>query len=335
MNIPETMMAVIQKESGGELFYEETPVPLPGKGEVLVKMEYAPVNPSDLSFLQGSYAEKPSYPAIPGIEGSGTVVMAGKGILPFMRKGKRVACTSTHGKGGSWAEYMVTSAMNVIPVGNDISFEQAATLIVNPLTALSFMDIIKKHKHKAVANNGAGGALGKMLVRLCKNENIKLISIVRSEESAVKLKESGAETVIIQNKDDFEEQLRKHFDNLKPTLIFDAVGGEQTKLLVEYSPAGSTIMPYANLSEQDSVFNPRTLLQQDKIIKGFFLGSHTSQQSLPKVLKNIKTAQKLIGSVLNTNISKIYNAEEANRAIADYSNNQSKGKVLIKPGIKR
>ena len=335
MNIPETMMAVIQKESGGELFYEERPVPLPGKGEVLVKMEYAPVNPSDLSFLQGSYAEKPSYPAIPGIEGSGTVVMAGKGFLPFMRKGKRVACTSTHGKGGSWAEYMVTSAMNVIPVGNDISFEQAATLIVNPLTALSFMDIIKKYKHKAVANNGAGGALSKMLIRLCKKENIKLISIVRSEESAVKLKESGAETVLIQNNDDFEEQLKKLFENLKPTLIFDAVGGGQTKLLVEYSPAGSTIMPYANLSEEDSVFNPRTLLQQDKIIKGFFLGSHTSQQSLPKVLKNIKTAQKLIGSVLNTDISKIYNAEEVNRAIADYSNNQSKGKVLIKSGIKK
>src|SRR5262245_65864843 len=84
----------------------EIPVPRPGPGEVLVKVFASPINPSDLTFIQGLYGFKKSLPAVPGFEGSGTVVEGGPGLLPRFLKGKRVACAAADPKisGGMWAE---------------------------------------------------------------------------------------------------------------------------------------------------------------------------------------------------------------------------------------
>ncbi len=329
MEIPKKMKAVFQDAAGGELVVRECDVPVPGKGEVLVKMAYAPVNPSDLSFLQGTYAEKPQYPVIPGIEGSGIVVKAGGGLVPRLRLGKLVACTSTHGKGGTWAEYMVTSAMNVVPLGKGASLKQAATLIVNPLTALSFVQIAKSGKHRAVFNNAAGGALGKMLVQLANDSGIEVLSVVRSAKQMQSLKDAGASFVLDSSSYDFEKNLKAGIEKLKPTLFFDAVGGEQTKMLVEFSPKGSVIMPYAGLSEKDSCFNPRTLLQQEKRIEGFFLGSYTSKLNMLKVLALINRAKKLINSSLKTEISNVVSPENIKDALSAYAKQMSEGKILI------
>jgi len=297
-----------------------------------VKMEFSPVNPSDLSFLQGSYAEKPSYPAIPGIEGSGTVVASGGGFIANLRRGKRVTCTSTHGKGGSWSEYMVTSAMNIIPIKSSISFKEAASLIVNPMTALAFIDIAKKGKHKTIFNNAAGGALGKMLVRLAKKNNIKLINSVRSVTQVEALIATGAKYILDSSQANYKNKLQSMMEDLKPTLIFDAVGGQQTADLVEFAPENSIIMPYANLSEEESKFDPRTLLQKDKKIIGFFLGNYTSNQNILKVLKSTKIAQKLIFNELKTETHTIFTADAANKAVTTYRENMSQGKVLLKLG---
>ena len=82
------MKAVRQMEAGGELFIESIPVPEPGPGEVLVKMTAAPINPSDLANLSGNYLTK-SWPFTPGLEGSGTIVKAGSGLMPRLRFGKK------------------------------------------------------------------------------------------------------------------------------------------------------------------------------------------------------------------------------------------------------
>ncbi|OIO99628.1 MAG: hypothetical protein AUJ98_10590 [Bacteroidetes bacterium CG2_30_33_31] len=327
--IPKKMKAIIQKETSGALYIEYVDIPPIGKGEVLVKMERSPINPSDLSMLKGSYAEKPKYPLIPGIEGSGTVVKAGKGLIPKIRFGKRVSCTSTHGKGGSWAEYMVTSAMNVIPIGNKIDFNQAASLIVNPLTANAFIDIAKSGNHKCIMNNAAAGALGKMLQRLADKEKINLINIVRDDDQINSLKKIGAKNILNSSRINYLKDLKIIMEEMKPTLIFDAVGGEQTKYLVEYSPFGSIIMPYSNLSENNSTFDPRLILQMDKKIIGFFLGNYTSKQNIFKLIKSTKKIQKYINQELSTDIANVIHPKDINNALELYISNMSSGKILI------
>jgi NADPH2:quinone reductase len=90
----------------------EMPVPRPGRGEVLVRVFASPINPSDLMFIRGFYGFKKPLPAVPGFEGSDTVVEAGAGIMPRLLKRRRVACATADPKvaGGMWAEYVVTPA---------------------------------------------------------------------------------------------------------------------------------------------------------------------------------------------------------------------------------
>jgi len=328
MNIPKTMWAVRQHEASGRLVLEEVETPIPAKGEVLVKMEFTPINPSDLSFLQGTYAEKPKYPVIPGIEGSGTVVKVGSGLLPKIRMGKRVSCTSTKGYGGSWAEYMLTSAMHVIPIG-DMDFKQSAMLIVNPLTALSFIDISKDNKHKAIVNNAAAGALGKMINRLAQKNNIPCINIVHKASQKEMLKNEKAQYVLNTEDRSFLTEYQQLANKLNASLILDPVGGDNSSKLLEFAPSNSVLMLYANLSESPICIDSRILVQQDKQVQGFYLANYSSKKGILKSLSDSKKVQKLIQNELSSHIQAIFSLSEINEAIAVYRENMSKGKMLI------
>src|SRR5262245_20297870 len=94
MAIPDSMRAVQLRAYDGKpenIAVVEMPVPRPGSGEVLVRVFASPINPSDLMFTRGLYGFKKPLPAVPGFEGSGTVVEAGTGLMPRFLKGRRVA----------------------------------------------------------------------------------------------------------------------------------------------------------------------------------------------------------------------------------------------------
>ena len=107
----------------------ELPMLRPGPGQVLVRVAASPINPSDLMFIRGLYGFKKPLPAVPGFEGSGTVVEAGSGILARFLKGRRVACAAADPNiaGGMWAEYLVTSAQSCVPLRKQVEMEQGAT----------------------------------------------------------------------------------------------------------------------------------------------------------------------------------------------------------------
>lgn len=112
------MRSVVYKAKG-EYDYsaDQFTIPIPGPGQVLIKVECAPINPSDLYFLQGNYSGTYEYPLVAGGEGAGTVIASGGGFMPWLRTGKRVAFTrqsESAGRfsiGGAYSEYMITSAM--------------------------------------------------------------------------------------------------------------------------------------------------------------------------------------------------------------------------------
>ena len=131
-------------------------VPVPGKGQVLVRVECAVINPTDTYFLSGQYNGTYEYPLVPGLEGSGTVVASGGGFYAWTLVGKRVAFTRVlerpglFTKGGTYAEYCVTSATNCITLDDNVSFEQGANGVCNPLTALGLLERCKDRKAQAV-----------------------------------------------------------------------------------------------------------------------------------------------------------------------------------------
>ena len=332
MNLPEKIKVARQKEVGGKLFIEEVPMPKPVKGEVLIKVAASPINPSDLSFLNGTYLTQKEYPVVPGLEGSGLVVGAGDGLFPKLRKGKRVMFTASDEHDGAWAEYVVTSAMKCIPVSNQVSFEQAATLIVNPLTALALINIAKGGGHKALVNNAAASALGKMILRLAHKENIEVINIIRKKEQANLLETLGAKHVLNSEDVDFKSKLKEISHQLHANLLLDAVGGEQISVLLEASPKGSRLISYAKLSEEDFSLDPRILIKEEKTMEGFQLANWTAKRKIWQVLGDINKVKKMVADIFKTEIQDTFPLDEINEAIETYKSNMTKGKVLVVSG---
>ncbi len=204
---PHTMQAVFLEKPFGQLVVKEVSIRDPGPGEVLIKIAAAPVNPSDIARLRNAHNEYDLKTYIPGLEGSGTVVAAGKGLLPRIWLGRRVACSSRYPSGGTWAEYMLTSAGMCFPLSRKVTDEQGSMSLVNPFTALAFFEMVKKNLHKAIIINPAAGALGRMIELLGKKHHIPVINIVRNQKQAEFLKNLGSLYVLDSSDKSFIENL--------------------------------------------------------------------------------------------------------------------------------
>src|SRR5262249_10571172 len=156
----------------------------PRAGEVLVHMAAAPINPSDLMFINGMYGVKKPLPAIPGLEGSGTVVAFGGGLMARFLVGKRVACHAAAPSvaGGTWSEYLATPAQFCVPLRKQVDLEQGATMLVNPLTAWALVNEARRGEDKAIVQTAAASAVGRMIWRLAKKSSVLVINVVRRKE---------------------------------------------------------------------------------------------------------------------------------------------------------
>jgi NADPH:quinone reductase-like Zn-dependent oxidoreductase len=327
--IPKEMRAVCLKADGG-LQVKTVPVPVPGAGQVLVKISAAPVNPSDMARIKHlPETEKSSF--IAGIEGSGVVVASGKGLIPSLWKGKRVACSSAYSYSGTWAEYMVTPAMSCIPLPDEISDEQGSMLLVNPLTAVAFIEIAKKNGHEAIINTAAASALGRMLEYLSEKAGLPLIQIVRNEEQAKKLIKAGAKYVLNSNAPDFESTLKQRAGDLNATLALDAIGGEMTRILLDAVPFGGNVVVYGNLSGENPQSNHRALVGDNKSISGFYLVNWLKEQGILTTLNSIYKARKLIRNHVTITVREKKPLEEAEQAITQYLESMTSGKILLVP----
>lgn len=334
-NIPTTMLAVVLTESGAQPSVANIPVPLPGSGEVLVKMHSSPINPSDLSFIAGGYGIKKTYPVVPGFEGSGTVVAAGKGILPKLWLGKKVACAASPKYNGCWAEYMVTTASSCVALPKGILPEQGAMMFVNPMTAIAFFDVYKNSpnpskKTRGIINTAAASALGKMIIHLGRKKGIPVISVVRREEQVEMLKQEGAEYVVNSTDPDFEMNLKMLAHQLNATVLFDAVGGEMSQQLLNAAPKGSTLYIYGRLSDTPCEISLRNMIFTGNRIQGFWLTNWLHEKGMLKTIFAIREVQSLLGKELATKIYQQYPPEKISEAVETYKNNMSAGKVLIR-----
>ena len=213
----------------------------PKAGQVLIKVEASPINPSDLGLLLASAdTENATYSpgkivakmpdnatramkarhgmAMPaGNEAAGTVVAAGAGAEALL--GKRVACVP----GSAYANYAYADAAMCMPV--EASAAQAASSFVNPMTALGFVETMKLEGFTGIVHAAAASNLGQMLVKICLEDGIPLVNLVRSEEQVKLLKDLGATHVLNMTDADFMKQLIDAIAETKAMLAFDPIGG--------------------------------------------------------------------------------------------------------------
>lgn len=236
--------------SNGELrlWLEEVAIPEPGPDDVVVRIEAAPLNPSDQILLLGAAdlatlkAEGPrdrptltaavSPAALPalsarldqplpvGNEGAGVVIDAGSEARHLI--GRTVAVRSAN---GTYAQYRTVPATDCMLLPEGITSEQGASAFINPLTALGMVETMRREGHSALVHTAAASNLGQMLNRLCIADGIPLVNIVRNDMQAALLREIGARYVLNSTTSDFEAQLRAALHETAATLAFDAIGG--------------------------------------------------------------------------------------------------------------
>jgi len=219
----------------------------PTGNEVLVKMEAAPINPSDLAILTGpadlenaEYSPGKFVATMPepfysgqvgrhglrlpvGNEGAGMVVAAGDNEFAQSLVGQRVACVP----GNAYSQYCVADAGMCLPLG-EISSEDGASAFVNPMTALGFVETAKMEGQSAMIHTAAASNLGQMLVKICQEDDIPLVNIVRKAEHVDMLKGLGATHIVNSSDEDFMDQLRGAIEATGAYYGFDPIGGGQT-----------------------------------------------------------------------------------------------------------
>jgi NADPH2:quinone reductase len=312
------------------------PVPWPGRGQVLIKIEAAPCNPSDLLFLQGLYGVTKTLPSMPGWEGAGTVVKAGEGLLGRMLLGRRVACAAQADVDGTWAEYFVTEARLCVPLNKQVSFEQGAMLIINPLTALALFEECVKGRHRAAVHTAGASQLGRMLARLAVRRQFPMIHIVRREEQVEQLNALGADVVLNCEHENFYKILHHQAERLGATIALDAVAGPMTGRVLKAMPAGSKAVVYGVLSNLAcSEIHPYDLIFQDKRIEGFWLTPWLLRKGMISMMRLASHAQGLIaGGVFDSKVRARLSFDEIRSGLRDYHRRMSEGKVLIYPAVK-
>jgi NADPH:quinone reductase len=239
-------------ESGTvEVSLAEVEVTTPGPGQVLVRVEAAPINPSDLGMLlagadvsQASVSgssERPvlsaplsasalgvaasrigqSMPA--GNEGAGTVIAAGSDPAAQQLLGKVVALAG----GAMYSQYREVDAATCLVLPEGASARDGAASFVNPMTVIGMIETMRAEGHTALVHTAAASNLGQMLQRYCIEESVPLVNIVRSEAQADILTAIGATFVCDSSRDTFAAELVDAMRATSATLAFDAVGGSE------------------------------------------------------------------------------------------------------------
>ena len=333
-DLPTTMRALeLQNYQGWRsgLRLVEKPAPRTKPGQVLVKIAAAPVNPADLAFVSGRYGVRRSLPTVPGWEGSGRVVATGGGLMARFLLGRRVACAAGDGGDGTWAEYMATSPLRCIPLRQQVTTEQGATLLVNPLSAWAMVELIRWEGHRAMVQTAAAGALGRMLYRLSRRFGLPSINIVRRPEQVELLRSMGVEYVLNSQEPDFDECLAQLCEQLKVTVALDAVAGEMTNRLLQAMPRQAQVMVYGALSNQPSQVNAGQLIFKQQRVRGFWLSAWKPRLGILGMLYAGWQIQRLLGDELKTEVQARVPLAEAVQGIDSYLNDMTGGKILLIP----
>lgn len=293
MSTARRVLSLLTSDAELRLMIEESAMPEPGAADVVIEMEAAPINPSDLAVLIGpanldearneadgtlvapvdpgilkAFKVRLDKPLPVGNEGAGRVVAAGTSEEAQALLGKRVSCL----RGNLYASHAKVPAAICMELPEPITAEQGASSFVNPLTALSMVDTMRLDGHNGLIHTAAASNLGQMLNRICLDEGVPLVNIVRKDEQAQLLKAQGAAHVVNSAAPDFMAVLTDAIVETGASLGFDAVGGGKltdrvlnamerafSRDAAFWSPYGSTILKqvyiYGGLDLSPTILN--------------------------------------------------------------------------------
>lgn len=307
-------------------------VPSPKPKQVLIKVSLASINPSDVMFIKGQYGQ-PRFVGQPaGFEGVGIVAAAGDDPAAQNMLGKRVAFATGYTNWGAWAEYAMAEASACIPLIDSVRDEDAAAMIVNPLTALAMFDIIREAGEKAFVLTAGASQLSKLIMGVARDEGYRPIAIVRRDDQIPLLKEAGAAHVLNAEAPDFASALKEVMKTEQPRIFLDAVTGPLAGAIFDAMPKGARWIVYGRMDLSTTpIVQPGQLIFMDKKIEGFWLVEWMRDTPIERKGRAVMEAQKRFSDGRwATDVTAVVPLSEAMaRVPAELA--KPNGKVFIKP----
>ncbi len=297
-----------------------------GPEDVLVKMQYAPINPADFGTIMGVYGIKRTPPAVGGNEGMGVVESIGpevRGIKP----GDRVAFIQSH---AAWCEYVVSPGSNIIPLREKLDAVQASMLSVNPMTSWRLLhDFVKLDSSSLVIQNAANSAVGIMVNQICAHKGWSCLNLVRRKEALDFMEELGFKA-FLETEVDFEK-INSEFPHKKITLGLNAVGGKSALQLIKLLAPNGVLATYGGADGAPVRFPTRELIFSNIQLRGFWRNTWLSTNSPETILAEYENLQALFEQqVLKIPVAECFSLEELPAAIEAAGYGKRLGKILFK-----
>jgi NADPH2:quinone reductase len=322
------MKAIQIHTTGGPevLQLAELPIPEPGPGQVLIRVEAVGVNFVELYFRKGTY--KATLPITPGSEAAGTVEKLGSGVTGF-EEGDLVASVSVL---GSYAEYALVLAEKLIKVPSRLSPEQAAAAMLQGMTAhyLAYSTFELKAGATALVHAGAGG-VGLLLTQIASRLGAKVITTVSTKEKAELSREAGAKETILYTEQDFEAGVKRITGGKGVDVVYDSVGKttfdkslnclRPRGMLVLFGGSSGPVPPFdlIQLSGKGSLFVTRPTLWH-------YISTRAELEwRAGKILDWVATGE------LKLRMEYMYPLAEAAQAQTDLEGRKTTGKILLEP----
>jgi NADPH:quinone reductase-like Zn-dependent oxidoreductase len=308
-------------------FVEAEPL-TPGGGQVVVALEAAPINPSDLLLMAGHYGIRPPLPAPLGAEGVGHIVAVGAAVDPA-RIGERVLVVPTL-EHGTWRDQTMIDEGQAVPVDPKADPLQLSMLGINPLTAdLLLRRFTDLAPGAWVGQTGANSAVGRYVIALAQQAGIRTLNVVRRPEVAAELTELGADAVVVSGPD-LGEQLAKALGGDQISLLLDAIGGEVVTELAQSLVFGGTVVSYGGMSGAPAVVSPADLIFRDVRLRGFWLKNWLDTTPSAEIAESYGRLATLVADgALQAPVEATYPLDEYRDALAHAARPGRTGKVLF------
>lgn len=317
-------MKAIRIHAPDQMQLDDIAIPQPSAGEVRARLEYAGLNFIDVYQRSGVYALP--LPATLGMEGAGVVDALGEGVT-HLELGQRVAYTMTR---GSYAEYAVVPAKNLVTLPDTVSSELAAAAMLQGMTAhyLAFSTYRLEPGDTALVHAAAGG-VGQLLVQMAKRAGAVVVATVGSPEKAQIVKNLGADVVIDYRQQDFVLESKKHVPK-GFEVIYDSVGKDTfMRGLDLLKPRGMMVL-YGGSSGQVEPFDLQALNAKGSLfVTRPSLGHYISDREELEWRAG-EVFDWLVTGQLKLEIDKIFVLPDVADAHAYIESRQTKGKVLLK-----
>src|SRR5712671_4311248 len=292
----------------------------PSASEALVRMEYAPIDYSDLLLANGVYFLNPTLPSVIGGEGAGIVEAIRPGVT-CVKVGDRV--TIPFGT-FTWSEKVLAPAQGLFIVSPSIDARTASMLNINPTTAVLLLSEFVKLKPKDwIVLNAANSQIARCLIAIAKSRDLKIAGIVRRSELTPEVAKLGADFVGVESPE-IPKQIQMATGGMPISLGLDAVGGPATATLASVLSPGAHLVIYARLSGVPIHVSQGDLIVKRLNIHGFWM---YYEEFLPKMRAALTEATKVVASgKLSLPITATYKPSQIRDAV---EHAERGGKILL------